>query len=264
MSIVTNGRTYLENELNEVLKKNNKLFIPYIMAGDGGLDQLIPTLTFLQEAGASAIELGIPFSDPVADGKTIQKAGIRALQYGVTLKGIVELLKQERHKIHIPIIFMTYINPIFHYGVTSFVRDIKEAGVDGIIIPDLPFEEQHLIKDELNEADIALIQLVSLTSVSERQQKIAEHSEGFLYAVTVNGTTGVRNDFSDVLHDYLRNLKQFSKVPVVAGFGISSPEQVQTVSQLCDGVIVGSKIIELLQNNDDESIKQLIEAAYRF
>src|SRR5690625_4404522 len=124
MSIITYGRTFLENELNEQLKNDKKIFIPYIMAGDDGLDELIPTLAFLEESGASAIELGIPFSDSVADGETIQKAGIRALEHGVTLKAIVDLLKEERHKINIPIIFMTYMNPILHYGIDSFVQDI--------------------------------------------------------------------------------------------------------------------------------------------
>lgn len=260
MTTLMHGRSYIEKQFNETLQNGNKLFIPYIMAGDGGLENLIPTLQFLEKSGVSAIELGIPFSDPVADGPTIQEAGLRALNQGVNLRSIINLLKAERHKVNVPIIFMTYMNPIYKYGIQQFVQDAKEAGIDGLIIPDLPLEQKKLISDELDQVGIALVQLVSLTSSEERMKEIAEQSQGFLYAVTVNGITGTRDSFEEKLDQHLQKLKQFSPVPVLAGFGISTPEHVHDMSNKCDGVIVGSKIIQLLQNKDFVAIEQLVKA----
>ncbi len=171
MQTVTYGKDYLETTLNETINKGKKIFIPYIMAGDEGLDSFIPTLQRLDESGATAIEVGIPFSDPVADGPTIQEAGIRAQDHGVTLPHIIDILKEERTKIQAPIIFMTYINPIYKYGVDQFMLDAKVAGVDGLIIPDLPLEQTSLIEKAREQANIAQIQLVSLTSSKERMKK---------------------------------------------------------------------------------------------
>ncbi|MGM8215501.1 tryptophan synthase subunit alpha [Bacillaceae bacterium W0354] len=263
MTTMIHGRAYLEKSLKNELQNNSKIFIPYVMAGDGGLEQLIPTLQRLEEAGVSAIELGIPFSDPAADGPTIQEAGIRALKEGVTLQAIIELLQAERNKINIPIIFMTYMNPIFKYGLSKFIRDAQLAGVDGLIIPDLPLEQNDLINKQLNEAGIALIQLVSLTSSEERMREIAQASQGFLYAITVNGITGARKDFNINLKNHLAKLKKVSDVPVLAGFGISTPDHVKEMCDSCDGVIVGSKIIELLQQKEYEAINQLVKAKNR-
>ncbi|PKR77531.1 tryptophan synthase subunit alpha [Halalkalibacillus sediminis] len=242
------------------LEQGNKLFIPYIMAGDGGIDQLLPTLEFLDQSGASAIELGIPFSDPVADGPTIQEAGKRALSEGVTLHQVIETLKSGREKIKAPIIFMTYINPIFKYGIESFVSDIVEAGVDGLIIPDLPLEQKELISESLDAHEVALIQLVSLTSSEERKKEIAQASQGFLYAITVNGITGARKNFEVDLQKHFQSLKEASKVPVLAGFGISTTDHVRDMSSIGDGVVVGSKIIDLLQKNERDEIQSLIDA----
>ncbi|SEQ15867.1 tryptophan synthase subunit alpha [Piscibacillus halophilus] len=258
---MTHGRKYLETTLNSTNKQGDKIFVPYVMAGDEGLEQLIPTLKFLSESGATAIELGIPFSDPVADGPTIQEAGKRALEQNITLNSVIQLLKQEREQIVAPIIFMTYINPIFKYGIEAFIQDAKEAGVDGLIIPDLPFEQQALISEKLNEAEIALIQLVSLTSSHERIKQLGEASQGFTYAITVNGITGARSKVSQNLAEHFQQLKDSSQVPVLAGFGISTPEHVIQMSKIADGVIVGSKIIELLQQGDYDSINRLIDAS---
>lgn len=156
---------------------------------------------------------------------------------------------------------MTYINPIFKYGIENFIKDAQEAGVDGLIIPDLPFEQQVLISNHLNEAGIALIQLVSLTSSKKRIKQLAEASQGFTYAITVNGITGARSNFAKDLEAHLSQLQEFSSAPVLAGFGISSPEHVEQMGNMADGVIVGSKIIELLQDNDTDSIKRLIESS---
>ncbi|MDV2582984.1 tryptophan synthase subunit alpha [Alkalibacillus haloalkaliphilus] len=260
MQTVTYGKDYLEATLNETINEGKKIFIPYIMAGDGGLDSFIPTLQKLDEAGATAIEVGIPFSDPVADGPTIQQAGKRAQDHGVTLPHIIDILKEERTKIQAPIIFMTYINPIYKYGVDQFMLDAKVAGVDGLIIPDLPLEQTNLIEKAREQANIAQIQLVSLTSSKERMKKIAAASQGFLYAVTVNGITGARQSFDDSLSEHFQHLKSVSSVPVLAGFGVSTPDHVKQLTQYSDGVIVGSKIINLLHEQNDKELKELIKA----
>ncbi|WP_433742589.1 tryptophan synthase subunit alpha [Falsibacillus pallidus] len=255
------SRAKLEQAIQNTLEKGQKAFVPYIMAGDGGLEKLEEQILFLQEAGATAIELGIPFSDPVADGPTIQEAGKRALSAQTSLSGVLKRLYSFKGKLDVPIILMTYINPIFVFGVEDFARECRKSGVSGVIVPDVPIEELDILADELKKSEIALIQLATLTSPLERIEKIASLSEGFLYAVTVKGITGARNGFGTEVGDYLERIKKVSPVPVLAGFGISSPEQVQAMASYCDGVIVGSKIIELIQQEDKESIYSLLKAA---
>jgi tryptophan synthase alpha chain len=252
------GKERIDKAFQEKLAANEKLFVPYIMAGDGGLDALEEQVQFLAECGVSAIELGIPFSDPVADGPTIQKAGQRALKAGTTLKGVLEKLESFKEKRNVPIILMTYINPVFHYGLEKFAEDAVKAGVDGIIIPDVPMEEEEPIAEVLKQNNIAYIRLVALTSSEERAATIASHSEGFLYAVSVMGTTGARKAHDEVVKDYLEMLKEKSQVPVLAGFGVSNVEQAQKLGAHCDGVIVGSTIVDLLHEGRKEEIKQLI------
>jgi tryptophan synthase alpha chain len=255
------GSLKLEQALQQKLAANQNLFVPYIMAGDGGLDILEERINFLQDSGASAIELGIPFSDPIADGPTIQEAGIRALANGTSLTSILEFLKSTKENRSIPIILMTYVNPIHHYGMEQFARDCADSGVDGIIIPDVPMEEEGPIATHLSKEKIAFIRLVAMTSPEERLKKIASKSEGFLYAVAVMGTTGVRESHSDNVKGYLKYLKKHSNVPVLAGFGVSSVEQAQELSSHCDGVIVGSKIVDLLHKGKNNEVKNLIQGS---
>ncbi|MDY0406992.1 tryptophan synthase subunit alpha [Virgibacillus sp. 179-BFC.A HS] len=253
------GKSHLEMVLQETLQTNKKICIPYIMAGDGGLDILEERLLFLKDCGATAVELGIPFSDPVADGPTIQQAGIRALKEGASLSAILRKLASFQQPHPLPIILMTYINPILAIGLEEFTGACQTAGVDGVIIPDLPMEEEDLIANAFTNADIAFIRLVALTSPLERSVTLANLSDGFLYAVTVNGTTGGRT--SHQLHEvgpYLQKLKSISPVPVLAGFGISSPGQAKQLGSFGDGVIIGSKIIQLLQENKYDEISTLI------
>ncbi|MCM3757852.1 tryptophan synthase subunit alpha [Sporosarcina aquimarina] len=244
-----------------ILKRNEEgqsVFIPYMMAGDGGLDVLHERISFLEEAGADAIEIGIPFSDPVADGEVIQEAGSRALKNGVTLRKVMSELQAQLHSI--PLMIMTYLNPVLAYGVVEFVEDCELAGVKGLIIPDLPHEERTLLSNALIGKDIALVPLVSLTSSPERIEKIARNAEGFVYAVTVNGITGVRSSFGSDLMDHLTDLKRVAKVPVLAGFGISTQEQVRHFSSIADGVIVGSAIVTAFHEENLEKIQSLIKA----
>ncbi|WP_079510297.1 tryptophan synthase subunit alpha [Mesobacillus jeotgali] len=248
----------IEKALTE---KSKKAFVPYIMAGDGGLESLKEKLLFLQECGADAIEIGIPFSDPVADGPTIQKAGIRALARGITVKKVLQNLESYKNEVSIPVILMTYLNPLVAYGIDAFSHDAANAGVSGCIIPDLPIEEEELVLGSFEQAGLSLIRLVTLTTPKERIKEIAERATGFIYAVTVTGITGTRNKFSEDLAEFLNSVKSASSVPVLAGFGVSTEAQVEEVCKHCDGVIVGSKIIDLFEQNKLEEIKNLIKSA---
>jgi tryptophan synthase alpha chain len=248
----------LQQAIEAQLSTNHKAFVPYIMAGDGGLETLKPTILKLQQLGVTAIEVGIPFTDPVADGPTIEEAGSRALAAGTTLTNVLETLQTFADEITVPLVAMTYLNPILAYGIEQFAKDAASARIQGLIVPDMPYEESELIHAPLKENKIALVQLVSLTSPKERIVKLATASEGFIYAVTVNGITGARSNFTDALPAHLAQLKELSNLPVLAGFGISTAEQVAQFSAMADGVIVGSKIVSSLQQNDWSTIEQLI------
>ncbi|AYC28441.1 tryptophan synthase subunit alpha [Paenisporosarcina cavernae] len=250
----------LQRAIESQVENGNRAFVPYMMAGDRGLDRLKEELLLFQKAGATAVELGIPFSDPVADGPTIQAAGKRALENGITLKHVLQEVRKIRADVQIPLVIMTYLNPVLQYGLREFAQDCHESGISGVIVPDLPLEESDFLHDELRVFSIALIQLVTLTSPVDRMERIAKASEGFLYAVTVTGITGAKETFHENLADHVAMLKKVSPVPVLTGFGISTPAQVRELSHYADGVIVGSKIIEALQENDEQTITELIDA----
>lgn len=250
----------IEKVFQKIKEKSEKAFVPYIMAGDGGLDVTKERIVFLEKYGATAIELGIPFSDPVADGPTIQQAGIRALHEGTTLKDVLGMIKEIRPKISIPLIVMTYMNPIYAYGIDTFVLDAKNSGIDGLIIPDLPIEEEDIISNSLETCEIELIRLVTLTSPIQRIKEVAKRGNGFLYAVTVTGITGARADFNDKIGDYLEQIRKVSPIPVLAGFGISTSEQVTEMNQYCDGVVVGSKIVDLFYQGKLNDIENLMQS----
>ncbi|WP_040983455.1 tryptophan synthase subunit alpha [Oceanobacillus jeddahense] len=252
------GKHKLENKLNQIKATGKPLFVPYMMAGDGGINQINERIHFLEECGASAIELGIPFSDPVADGPVIQDAGLRALREGTTLKLVLDEVRKQKETRNIPIILMTYINPIWNYGYEQFAKDCDTAGVDGIIIPDIPMEEEKEIAAALSDNSISFIRLAAMTSPDERLKRIAQISEGFLYAVSVNGTTGERQQHDKNTLNYLKRLTALSNVPVLAGFGISNPDQAKSLASYCDGVIVGSKIVHLFTEEKQSEIKELI------
>lgn len=255
------SRQSLEEVLQDCLKNGKKCFVPYIMAGDGGIDQLVPRLEFLQNAGATMIEIGIPFSDPAADGPVIQAAGLRALQEGTTIRSVLKALEGIQETVTIPLIFMTYLNPILSIGIKNFAVQCQKIGIDACIIPDVPLEEEMEVRPYLEQNNVALIRLASLTSPPERLQQITEGARGFLYAVTVKGVTGVRSDFQHNVTTYLQELKNSSDVPVLAGFGISTPLQVRNMIEVCDGVIVGSQIIHYFESEEEEKIVPLIQAA---
>lgn len=251
----------LLNAIRTVNIQGDKAFVAYMMAGDGGLDTLKSKILFLQEAGVTAIELGIPFSDPVADGPTIQRAGERALIHGTTLRSILQELENFYEEVTVPLILMTYYNPVLSFGLEQFAHACEKIGIAGIIVPDLPVEESVELHKVLVNTDVALIPLVSLTSPLDRIDKITASGEGFVYAVTVNGITGVRDGFGDQLKQHFTNLLEISDIPVLAGFGISTPEQVKSMGALADGVIVGSAIVDAFHQNELEKITTLVLAA---
>src|SRR5699024_8986112 len=248
----------LAQALAAQITEGKKLFVPYIVAGEHGFDTLKETILFLEKCGVSAIELGIPFSEPVADGPTIQDAGQRALKRGVTLEKVLTFLASFTER-KVPILLMTYINPIFVYGIDRFAEDCQKAQVSGVIIPDVPMEEEKMIAPALTTHDIAFIRLAAMTSTKDRLTVLAQKSEGFLYAASVTGTTGTRAAHDEAVYTYLKHLKEISSVPVLAGFGVSSVEQAQKLQAQCDGVIVGSKIVELLAENEYEAVQTLIQ-----
>lgn len=253
--------TELTSSIKKVLSHGDKAFIPYIMAGDGGLNNLKETILKLQQLGVTAIEVGIPFTDPVADGPTIQKAGERALANGTTLGKVLNTLRDFANELTIPLVAMTYLNPVLAYGVEQFARDAYQAGIRGVIIPDMPLEESDIVQPSLRNHNIDLVQLVTLTSTKERIERLTKASEGFIYAVTVNGITGERSSFQDSLEEHFKRIKSYTDLPVLAGFGISNPSHVQSFSSFSDGVIVGSKIVDSVHRNDWATIEQLIKAS---
>lgn len=232
-------------------------FVPYIMAGANGLEQLPIEIEVLAENGATAIELGVPFSDPVADGPIIQAAGLAAFANQTTLKKIIATLKKIDSPV--PLILMGYANSFFHYGIEALLFDLAETSVKGLIIPDLPYEHRNLIQPYLIDSDIALIQLVTLTSSEKRIQELTAVAEGFVYGVTINGTTGVDKTYSDTLQDHLKKITEISPIPVLAGFGISNREQVEAFNEVCDGVVVGSKLVATLAAQGIEAMGQQVK-----
>lgn len=230
----------------------NKLFIPYIM----GNENFIDSVKLMDENGADYIEIGLPFSDPVADGPTIMKAGQEAIKQGMTVNKIIDQLIQNKNDIQTPYLFMTYYNLIDSYGVEQFIEKIAEANVFGLIIPDLPFELGVRFKEKLQNKNIKLISLIAMTSSDERIKKIAEHAEGFIYTVTMNATTGDGRGFHEGLKDKIQFIQQHANVPVVCGFGIKTVNHVKEIKSFSDGVVIGSEIVKRLEN---DSIQQTVD-----
>lgn len=250
------------NQINSTLKaleKNNgKAFVPYITAGVNGLEKFKEQLLFLQNENVTMIEVGIPFSDPTADGPVIQVASQKALENGITLEIVLNFLQEIKNELHVPIVIMSYFNPVYKYGIKRFIAHLKCANISACIIPDLPLEEEAMIVPLLKTAEIHFIRLVTVTNNNARLKKIISKSSGFLYAVTVTGTTGTNSQFHKNLIPFLQKVKKISKVPILAGFGINTREDIKVINEYCDGVIVGSKIIELLEKHEYKKISQLI------
>lgn len=225
--------------------KDNKAFIPFITAGDPELavtEQLIPAMAL---AGADLIEIGIPFSDPVAEGIVIQEADLRALASGTTTDKIFDMVRRVREKTAVPLAFMTYINPIFVYGSEKFIKTAADCGIDALIVPDMPFEEKGELLPLCHQYGLDLISLIAPTS-KERIHAIAKEAEGFVYCVSSMGVTGVRKEITTNIGEMVSLVKEAQDIPCAIGFGISTPEQARQMSRHADGVIVGSAIVKLV------------------
>ena len=235
-----------------------KAFIAYLMAGDPNLELSADYILTAQEAGADLIEIGIPFSDPIAEGEVIQAAGLRALKAGTRLDGIFDMVASIKDKMKIPLVFMTYLNPVFVYGYDRFFSRCKEIGICGAIIPDLPYEEQLEVKEIAKKTDIDIITLIAPTS-EKRIEEIALNADGFIYLVSSMGVTGVRKEITTDLTSIVSEIKKHTDIPVAIGFGISTPEQAAYFSTIADGVIVGSAIVRIIELHGDKAHQPLIE-----
>lgn len=228
--------------------EKGKAFIPFITCGDPDLGTTAEVVRAAVRNGADLIELGIPFSDPTAEGPVIQGANIRALAGGVTTDKVFELVKELRRDVEVPMVFMTYTNVVFSYGAERFMAKCRETGIDGIIIPDLPFEEKGEFADAAGMYGIDLISLIAPTS-DKRIAMIAKEAEGFIYLVSSLGVTGMRNEISTNLEEIVKIIRENTDVPCAVGFGISTPEQARAMAAVSDGAIVGSAIIKLLEKH---------------
>jgi tryptophan synthase alpha chain len=238
------------NRIAEIFKKGRKALIGYIMAGYPDIKATPDIVQALAESGADIIELGIPFSDPLADGVTIQKAGHEALQRGTTVKACLEAAAGIRKRIATPLAFMTYYNPVLNYGTEAFCWSCQEAGINGLIVPDLPPEEGHELEEITREHDLDMIYLLAPTSTEARIDAVAARSRGFIYLVSLTGVTGARDKLPPELESFVRGVREKTDKPLCVGFGISSEEQAKRVAAIADGVIVGSRIIQLIEADD--------------
>lgn len=231
----------------DLRKRGGKAFIAYITAGDPDLATTRRLVLELERAGVDIIELGIPFSDPMADGPTIQAASQRALSRGVTVRKIFAAVKALRRKTEIPLVFMTYYNPVLRFGPAKFAATCRRAGVDGIIVPDLPCEESSELSAAARASGVAAIFLAAPTSTPGRMRSIARRSRGFIYYVSLTGVTGARASLPADIIKNLRKLKSLSGKPVAVGFGVSTPDQAAALARHADGVIVGSAIVKIIE-----------------
>lgn len=250
----------IEERLNQLQEKGEKAFITYMTAGLPEMEGTKALLKAQEEAGTDIVELGIPFSDPVADGPVIQDASYRSILKGTNLKKTFQAVKEVREECQVPIIFMMYYNTILHYGVQEFIDTCIDAGVDGLIVPDLPFEEQKEIKACMTSEDAPiLIQLVSPVS-RQRVPMILEQARGFVYCVSSMGVTGQEGKFHESVKEYLAEVKAQSNIPVMMGFGIQTAKDVDFVKDIIDGCIVGTHFIEVMEESgyDLEAAKTYI------
>ncbi len=230
-----------------------KAFIPFITGGDPDLEITKELIIAMEEAGADLIEVGLPFSDPIAEGIVIQEANERALSAGCTTDRLFDTIKEARKTVKVPIVFLTYINPIFTYGKERFMKRCVECGVDGLIVPDLPYEEKGEIVDTCDAHRVELISMIAPTS-KERIRMIAREAKGFIYVVSSLGVTGVRSEIKTNVEEMTAMIREVTDVPCAIGFGISTPKQAAKMASVSDGAIVGSAIVRMVAANGKDSV----------
>lgn len=245
-------KTRIGRKFARLAETGAKAFIPYVMTGHPTLERTRELVALLEECGADIIELGVPFSDPLADGPTIQKAAQTALEQGVTLRRVIGFVAELRKTTQIPVILMTYYNPVFKYGEESFARDAASAGVDGLIIPDLPPDEAGNLIRHTKRHGLDTIFLLAPTSTDERIGRVARASRGFIYYVSMTGITGANLAMDASIEAHIARIRTECSTPVAVGFGISTPEEASAVARFSDGVIVGSAIVKKAGSPDAE------------
>lgn len=238
--------------------ENKKAFIAFVTGGDPDLETTEALIPQMAEAGADLIEIGIPFSDPIAEGVVIQAADERALKAGTTTDKLFDMVKRVRAKVDIPLVFMTYVNPIHTYGTERFVQRCVECGIDGMIVPDVPFEEREEVKGACEAAGIELVSMIAPTS-KERISMIAKEAKGFLYCVSSLGVTGVRSKITTNVKEMVEQVKQVSDIPCAIGFGIATPQQAKEMAAVSDGAIVGSAIVRMIAQYGKNCIQPVCE-----
>lgn len=245
-----------------------KAFVGFLTAGDPSLEKTEEYMMEMERAGASLIEIGIPFSDPIAEGTVIQEANIRALSAlgGCNTDMVFAMVERVRPKISVPLVFLTYLNPVFTYGYEAFCKRCKEAGIDGLIIPDMPYEERGELDGIAKKYGVDIITLIAPTS-RERIQMLAKDAAGYIYLVSSMGVTGVRNEITTNIAEMAAQIREVSDTPIAVGFGISTPEQAKKYSETADGVIVGSAIVKLIADHGEnaggaiyEYVKSMVDA----
>lgn len=242
----------MQNEFEQLTKKKQKGFVPYLVAGFPNKAILPDLLKAAARAGATAIELGVPFSDPIADGPVLQNAAFHALEYGITIKEILEIVKNVKNEIKIPILLMGYANPFLQYGWEKLAKDAAASGVSGFIVPDLPLEEAQSVARLLQAHELYFIPLCAPTTEPNRIKAIGSLSNGFVYLIAVKGVTGERQELPDDLEGFIKRTRKLTSKPLYVGFGLSTAEQAGNVASMADGVILGSKIAAFLEVHREE------------
>ena len=237
------------SRITSVFRPDYRALIAYLTVGYPDVETTQRAAVTLANNGGDIIELGIPFSDPLADGATIQKASYRALQQGITPQVCLEVAKQLHQKIATPLVFMTYYNPVFNFGLEAFCQSCTEVGISGLIIPDLPPEEGEELEAITLKHNLDLIYLLAPTSTEKRIALVAERSRGFIYLVSLTGVTGARETLSPELASFVKRVRQKAKKPLCVGFGISNPSQASRIARIADGIIVGSRLIQLIEED---------------
>jgi tryptophan synthase alpha chain len=246
------------NEIDKIFKTmGRKALIGYITTGFPDMDTTLRAVPLLEKNGCDIIELGIPFSDPLADGPTIQRASFGALQNGVTLDSCFEVVRTLKKKTKIPLVFMTYYNPVYKYGTERFCRECSSSGVTGLIIPDLPPDEDLELEKTAAAEKLDIIFLLAPTSTDKRISLVAKKARGFIYLVSITGVTGARKALPSDLTAFVNKVRKATTKPLCVGFGISTPQQASRISKIADGIIMGSKLIELIE--EDRTLQKLSE-----
>jgi tryptophan synthase alpha chain len=252
----------IEEKFKALRAKNEKALIVYLTAGDPSLETTKKLIFALEKAGVDILEIGVPFSDPTADGPVIQAASQRSLKSGTTLEGVLKMVADVRKVSEIPIVLFGYFNPIFSYGVKRFAQVARKAGVDGVLVVDLPYEEAKELRNYTDATGIDFISLVAPTTDKDRLKKIVSKASGFLYYISITGITGTAAPKIDSIRKGVSNIRQIAKLPVAVGFGISRPEQAREIAPFADGIVIGSTVVKMIDENKNN--KDLLKIVFDF